>query len=67
MTTTIPDDERSTVFLVNREPGLIVHYGPPLVPLCRIGGLERPWFTSWFVEDVTCKRCIRIFSPSKKP
>ena len=53
----IPDDERHRVFLVNRVEGMrAVHYGSPLEPTCR-DHLERPWITSWFVEDVTCKRC----------
>lgn len=57
----IPDDERHTVFLVNRIEGMrAVHFGSPFNPHCQhLGSIKKPWFTSWFFEDVTCKRCLQ--------
>lgn len=57
----IPDDERHTVFLVNRVEGMrAIHYGDPLSPFCRDDVyIKSPWLTSWFIEDVTCKHCLQ--------
>ena len=59
----IPNGERHTVFLVNRVEGLVVHFGAATEPACRIGWPPlRPMFASWFIEDVTCKRCAKFLS-----
>ena len=56
------DVVRDHLFLINRVPGMRpVHYGDALVPYCRIMGLAKPLLTSWFSQDVTCKRCLRMF------
>lgn len=55
----IPKAERNRAFLVNRVEGMSpIHYGSPLAPMC-VRRPRRPWLTSWFIEDVTCKRCAK--------
>ena len=62
----IPKDERHTAFIVNRVEGMApVHYGDPFLPGC-VFRTKRPWLTSWFIEDVTCKRCLRLDDSLRK-
>ena len=57
----VPAAERHMAFIVNRAEGMHpIHYGAPYYPYCRATvSVEKPWLTSWFIEDVTCKRCLR--------
>ncbi|HLF77590.1 MAG TPA: hypothetical protein VJB57_08870 [Dehalococcoidia bacterium] len=54
------DNPRGDMLFVNRAPGIVVHYGAHSSPFCYPDvAVKRPWLTTWFMTDVTCKRCKR--------